>query len=595
MSIQHPQAIKSPEQSIASRFREMSRLYPENEAIRFNDFELTYKQLDDITDRLAAAILSLMGEGNGQLGIYIEPCMSQPVAILATLKAGKTYVALDPAFPIERNLHMLSDGACSLILTNNMNLSQVKSFAGESPLLNLDEDIPEDSKGVQFPDVNPETPAFITYTSGSTGVPKGVIHSHANMIHFVMRMYSINCSMPDDRWAYYYSISFSAHGMPIFGALLNGATLNIFNLKKDSFTEFGKWLRQEKISVIMMIPSVLRQFVSTLGSGRRFPKLSKLLLAGETLYRSDVEKIKEHLMHDASIYNLYASSEAYLARAYKITQDTVIKGNNVPIGYSVPGMEISIEEEDGSRSDPYKTGEICITGKYLALGYWNKEELTAQDFVSAEDGNRTFKSKDMGYKMSDGCIVHIGRSDSMVKLRGYRIDLGEIENTIMALKQVKEVAVSVKENPFSTKHIILYYVKKENTELDALYMKVAVLRSLPDYMVPSYFIELESLPKNNIGKMNYLELPEPDWDALGKKNDVVLPENGLEEELKEIFERILEVSPICVTENILEAGGDSLRLFVAFDEIEKRFGKKLNVDTIINAPYIRDIAKLFDN
>ena len=591
MSIQYPQAINDPNQTIHSRFEEMARHYPDTEAIKFQETSLSYRQLNEKADRIATAILAIIGPASTRAAIYLEHGINQPLAILSILKAGKTYVALDPSFPVARNLQMLGDSGCSIILTNNMNLSQVKSFAGSIPIINMDEEFTAVLDKSEFPEGSPDQAAFITYTSGSTGIPKGVVHSHANMLHFVMRMYSIDCTMPEDRWAYYYSISFSAHAMPMYGALLNAATLCIFDLKKDNFTDFGKWLRQEKINVSLMIPSILRQFTASLGSGRRFPKLSRLLVGGETLYRSDVDKIREHLASGAVVYNILASSEAYLARAYKIEKDTVIKGNNVPIGYAVPGMELSIMTEDKNRADPYNAGEILITSKYLTQGYWNQQEITNRDFIQNEDGSRTFHSKDMGYKLSDGCIVHVGRNDAVIKLRGYRIDLGEIENTMMDLKQVKEIAVAVKENNFGTKQIIAYYVEKDNSELDPHYLKLSVLRNLPDYMVPSHFIRLDHLPKNDIGKVDYRAFPEPDWESFKSKKDIALPENGLEEELKEIFERILEVSPIGVLDNIMDVGADSLRLFVAFDEVEKRFGKKLNIDMIIEAPQIRDIAK----
>jgi len=591
MSLRHPNAIIDPHQTIHGRFEEIAKQYPDKEALRFEDLSLTYQSLDQKANIIANEIIKLIGPDQGRVAIYLEHGLSQPLAIISILKAGKTYIALDPHFPVERNLQMLDNGDSSLVITNNMNLSQVKTFASGLLIVNIDENFEPGNDLIDRPEVSPHQDAFITYTSGSTGIPKGVVQSHANMLHFAMRMYTLGCGMPEDRWAYFYSLSFSAHAMPIYNALLNGGTLCIFDLMKDNFTDFSKWLKQEKVSSSLMIPSVLRQFTATLGTGRKFPQLKRLLFGGETLYRSDVEKIREHLRNDAIIYNIYASSEAYLARAYKIESDTVIKGNNVPIGYAVPDIDIVIEEKEENRADPYQVGEICITSKYLTKGYWRQEDLSGKDFTANEDGSISFRSGDLGYKLSDGCLVHVGRSDSVVKLRGYRIDLGEIENTMMDLKQVKEVAVAVKENEFGTKHLIAYYVERDNSDLDPHYLKLAVLRNLPDYMVPSHFIRLDHLPKNSIGKVDHKNFPEPDWKAMQRKTDIELPVNGMEEELKEIFERILEVNPIGVTDNIMEVGADSLRLFVAFDEVEKIFGKKLNVDSIIDAPFIRDIAK----
>jgi long-subunit acyl-CoA synthetase (AMP-forming) len=243
--------------------------------------------------------------------------------------------------------------------------------------------------------------------------------------------------------------------------------------------------------------------------------------------------------------------------------------------------------------DPNQMGEILISSPYLATGYLNKPDQTSEDFIFEEDkGIIKFRSKDLGYKQSDGCIIHMGRSDSMVKIRGYRVDLGEIENNLIQHKTVKEASVLLKENPFGTKHIVAYVVAKDDSSIDFEYLKMGILRMLPEYMVPSYFVQLESLPRNEIGKLDKKAIPDPDWNRFDEGKVIIQPKNAIEYELQEIFQRILEVQPISMDDNILDLGADSLRLFVAFDEIEKNYGKKLNIDSFIENPTLAHLAKV---
>ncbi len=583
------------DQTVHGRFKRIAGLFPEREALRFKDTSLTYAELDQASDNLAGYLSEYDSTINNRIGIYLQPGPNQIIAILGILKAGKCYVPLDIYFPSERNQYMFEDAECKMLITDLQNFSQGKMLAGSMPVLNIDKGIEE--KTLTGENGIDQDYCQIIYTSGSTGHPKGVVHSHKTIVHFIDRFSEDIEVNPTDRLAFYFSLSFSAHTMPILTAILNGCSLSLFDLKKENFTAFAKWLEQEKVSITLMIPSILRQFNATLKKGQIFGKLRILLVGGETLYRSDVEKIRQHLRKQAMVLNLYASTEAYYSRAYKINHNTVIKSNIVPIGYEVRDMEMIIQDEEGKRQNPNNTGEIAIKSAYVALGYWNKPEQTAQDFHSdpEDPDRRIFKTKDMGYKQSDGCIIHVGRSDSMVKLRGYRIDLGEIENVLLMDKLIKEVAVVVKENPFGTKQIVAYYVRKGNKPPDPEYLRLAVIRMLPNYMIPSFFVEMEALPKNDIGKTIRRDLPDPEWNKTTNKEKLISPRTAMEEELREIFERILETEPIGITSNIMDAGADSLRLFVAFDEIEKRFGTKLNIDLIVDNPSIEFIARHIEN
>jgi len=586
--------IKGTNQTIHGRFREIVSFYGENIALDYQNKQLTYNELDYKSDQLACRLIKKLGEKRQQVAIFIETGFEQIISILGILKAGMTYVPLDINFPSERNIYMLEDAECSALISNNMNASQARAISNRQIIINIDETLSSQDIGELDIYNDPDARMMIIYTSGSTGEPKGVIHSHRNIIHLYKRLTTLINISAEDIFAFYYSICFSAHAMQIISALLSGAKLTLFDLKKESFSGFSKWLKEKKITVDLMIPSVLRQFMATLKKNEKIPSIRILFCGGETLYKSDIDKAWIHLKKSSLIYNIYASTEAYVCQVYKITSKTIINSNIVPIGYSLPDFDINVIDDEGKSRETNKIGEIQIKSEFITQGYWNKPELSKQDFKQDSDNpkERIFKSSDLGYKQSDGCIIHIGRSDSMVKLRGYRIDLGEIENVLMQHANVKEAAVIVKENQHGTKHIVAYVVPKNGKSLDISYLKISVLRMLPSYMIPGYFVTLDSLPKNEIGKTIRKDFPDPDWDRNIKGKEIVNPKNKLQEDLKEIFERTLEVSLISITDNIIELGADSLRLFVAFDEIEKKFGQKLNIDAIVENPTIEFISNL---
>ncbi len=580
------------DQTIHQKFREIASKYPNSPALDFNNTIYTYGELDNISDSLAQHLVDKLGTGKQQVAFFIDPGPDQIVAILGILKAGMTYVPLDVNFPSERNIYMIVDSQCSALISNDLNASQARLLSHNNEIININ-DIPSRPHIELNINVDPEDLMMIVYTSGSTGEPKGVMHSHKNIVHLISRLTSLVDISNNDVFAFYYSICFSAHALPIFSALLNGAKLSLLDFQKENFSVFTNWLKDKKVSVDLMIPSILRQFMATLKKDERIPSLRVLLSGGETLYKSDVDKTWPHLKKSSHIYNIYASSEAYVCSINKLSHKSIIPSNTVPIGNDVIDFELTIIDKDGNEREKNKVGEIQIKSSYLSEGYWNKEELTKEDFSrSSEPGVRIFRSGDLGYRQLDGSIVHVGRSDSMVKLRGYRIDLGEIENMMMQHTDIKESAVVVKENHQGTKHIVAYIVPKKDKDPDINYLKIAVLRMLPSYMVPTYFVKLNSLPKNDVGKTDKTELTDPDWNMNIGGKDFVEAENPVQEELVEIFERLLEVNIIGIKDNIMDLGADSLRLFVAFDEVEKKFGQKLDIDAIVDNPTIQYIAGL---
>jgi amino acid adenylation domain-containing protein len=580
------------EQSVAGRFERMAGLFPDKEAITCQEQRITYKDLDRQASSLAERIKQ-SGTPAGQHALFLETGISQFAAILGILKSGAAYVPIDTSWPAHRIELAIKNSQPGVIITNNLNLGQVKALHDDKYIVNIDEPYSPQQLDLAASRPGPNDIIHIIYTSGSTGEPKGVFTRHRNQLHFVRRFSQFIHINPDDRFAYYFSIGFSAHAMPFLGILLNGGTLCIYDLKKRGFQGLAGFFKEEKITLALMIPSVLRHFRVTLDKNFRFPKLRVLLVGGETLYFNDVKLILPHLGKNAEIINIYASTEAYLARAYRMNRETVLKQNIIPIGYPIEGMEISIVNQDGEPCAINQVGEMILKSPYLARGYWRDKEQSDLHF-SEENDSIIFRSRDLAYAREDGCIVHVGRKDAMVKIRGQRVDLGEIENSMLFNPDIQEVAVRVKESPAGDKLLLAYYVCREEAPIGEKELKTFLTRRLPVYMLPSYVIRLSELPKTESGKTDYNALPDPDWEKQSGKNHIRHPRTPTEEQLVAIFEKNLEIHPIGINDNILDTGQDSLKMFVAFDTVEKHFHYKIDIDKLTENPTIEALARSID-
>ncbi len=585
--------IESIEMSTVERFDSIAASFAEKTAIRFGNNELTYSELQTKSNILAQHISAIQTEQR-QIAFFLSFGIDQFVALFGILKARCAYVPIDTSWPAHRIEHSINDSHAKVVITDNANLGQVKALCTNRLIINIDEI--DFAKNTAQPESYPTADDIqhILYTSGSTGEPKGVYTNHRNQLHFVKRFSEFIDLGPDDTFAYYFSIGFSAHAMPSLGTLLTGGTLVMYDLKKNGFQGLAEFFNREKVTVCLMIPSVLRHFRATLDQDSKLNKLRILLVGGETLYFNDIKQILPFLKRKAEIINIYASTEMYLSFAYRIKNDTVLNQNIIPIGHPVEGIQLEIHNEDGQECEPDQVGEMIIYSPYSALGYWNNPEMTAQDFQQTDQGWR-FNSRDLAYKRSDGAFVHVGRKDSMVKIRGQRVDLGEVENSILFNSDIQDVAVALKEGPLGNKHLVAYYVCRSGIEIKTNVIKVFLTRRLPDYMVPSFVIKLDALPKTDSGKTDYKLLPDPDWKTQSQNTDFQHARTVTESEIIAIFEQQLGVSPIGITDNILETGNDSLKLFVAFDTIEKHFNIKVDLDLLTRDPSIQALAKRIDD
>ena len=583
------------EQSIPSRFERQVEQYPDREAIETDFHQLTYKQLNKAANSLASAIVAQQGERDELISILFEPGAMMIVAMLGVLKAGKSWVPIDPFYPHARISYILKDSQTSLLVTNSPNIllaEQVLENHKQCQVINIDRI--DNNFGEQNLNllISPDAIACVLYTSGSTGQPKGVVHSHRNLLHLCMRWTNSLYIDAEDRLVLLSSYCHIGGVSNIFRALLNGAVSLPYNLKQRGLGDLGNWLLNEKITLYHSVPTVFRHFIDTLSGNEEFPFLRVIYLGGEPVFKKDVELYRQHFNRDCVFVNNLGCTEISSHRQYFINKSTPITGNIIPVGYAALDTEVVLLGEDGEPVDSDCVGEIAVKSPYLALGYWQRSDLNTAAFLSKPaEKERLYLTGDLGKLLPDGCLIHLGRKDFQVQIRGYRVEIGEIEATLGEHPQLKEVAVRDWNDERGEKFLLAYIVLYPEQVVDSSNLRDFLQQKLPNYMIPSAFIFLDALPLNSNGKIDRLNLPAPDSKSQ-KSFSIFVPQDKLESHLTKIWSQVLGIQSISVKDNFFDLGGNSLKAVMLFELIEKQFGKRLPLATLFQLATVKEIAQI---
>jgi amino acid adenylation domain-containing protein len=576
---------------------------PEAIAVTFQQHHLTYGELNQRANQLATYLKQLGVGAETRVAVCVEPSWDIAIALLAIFKAGGVYVPLDPSHPMARLATILEEVQPAAVLTQSRllpHLPRLRAWGGEvaPTLFCFDRDwaeLPTAPASNVETQVNLDQTAYLIYTSGTTGKPKGVKVTHSNLVHYILvaqYQYGLNAQ---DVMPAIARFTFSISLFELLSPLVAGGRLLL--LERDHILDFKRMTQTlEQITVLHASPSWLRRLLAYIDQGeaipQTFPNLRHVSSGGDLVSADLLEGIKA-AFEQAEVFVIYGCSEvSCMGCTFPVPRDQVVTKSY--IGKPFPNVSVRLYDPNQNLVPVGVVGEIYIGGAGVAAGYLQRPELTQEKFIDL-NGQRFYRTGDLGRLNPDGNLEILGRADFQIKLRGIRIELGEIETLLRQTPTVREAVVAARQLPGREEtSLIAYVVPEHGQNLEIAKVRRRLQAKLPDYMVPAAFVLLESMPVNVNQKIDRRALPLPTAENLINVQTFVPASNPWEERLTEIWEALLGLQPIGIHDHFFEIGGDSLLAMNLMVEIEAAFGKTLPVSTIITAPTIAQLAAILN-
>ncbi|MGH7844015.1 MAG: non-ribosomal peptide synthetase, partial [Candidatus Binatia bacterium] len=429
------------------------------------------------------------------------------------------------------------------------------------------------------------------YTSGSTGEPKGVVGTHRNVLNSLVVLTDRLRITHDDRLTLLHSLSFGSALTDFYPALLNGASLFPFDIKSEGIHRLASWLREEQITVYHSPPVVFRQVADALSGQEELRGIRLIHLSGAPITQLDFELYKRTFPQGTFFEVAMGSTEARGICCAMVDQSFSFPKEGSPVGYPYPGKKILLLDENGHEVGPNDVGEIAVKGRNLNPGYWRRAELTGSKFLPDPTGGeeRVYLTGDLGRMMPDGFLIHLGRKDFQVKIRGYRVEIGEIERALSTHPEVRDTGVVAWDGEPGEKYLVAYVVAREDAAPTINELYDFLKGKLPDYMMPSAFVFLDSLPLTN-GKLDRTALPPLDHRKPNLKCPYVPPRTDMERRLLRIWEEVLGLDGIGIHDNFFDLGGHSLLGARLIAQIQERFAVDLPLRSLFESPTAAQLA-----
>ncbi|MES1184765.1 MAG: amino acid adenylation domain-containing protein [Myxococcales bacterium] len=569
-------------------FERQAQAAPHELALVDEQGSLTYAEVAARVDALAARLHARGAKAGERVGILLERSSNVPIALLAVLKSGAAYVPVDPSHPDARIAHVLNDAEPRLMLSES-GLAERARNLGKCPCLLIDET--EATPGpVPVLTEDPGRPAYVLYTSGSTGRPKGVTVSVGALANFFASMRREPGIQSSDRLLSVTTIAFDIASLELLLPLTVGAEVHVAaaEVVMDGQRLRGL-LESQPFTLLQATPSGYRLL---LAAGYEGSQILTALVGGEPLDRGLAEQLLERVPR---LWNMYGPTETTVWSTVHRVERT---DDPIPIGRPIDRTGIYVVDRHLALAPLGVAGEICIGGAGVALGYWRRPELTAEKFVpdpfalEPSDGEpaRMYRTGDVGRLRADGVIECFGRVDQQIKIRGYRVELGEIEAVLRQLSGVRDCVVICREHRPGDQRLIAYVTSTQGAVFEPDTLRSALRRALPEYMVPASFVSLEAIPLTPNGKVDRAALPAPDDTAQLAKLHVA-PRTANESLVAELWSEALGRENPSVTDNFFDSGGHSLLAVRLLSELERRVGVSLPLAALLEQPTIEQLAR----
>jgi aspartate racemase len=596
--------------TIPQQFEFQVKRSPEKVAVVFNNQSLTYSELNARGDRLAAYLQALGVGPETLVGICVEKSLEMIVGLLGILKAGAAYVPLDASYPQERISFMLSDADIRIVLTqdslsellnsellnNELYLILLETFTEEFESYKTTPEVIPSLTSLtykSYQELTPDNLAYVMYTSGTTGIPKGVCVTHQNVIRLIRET---NYANFDESLVFLQlaSISFDASTFEIWGALLNGAKLAIANTQTPSLKDLGESIRHHGITTLWLTSGLFQLVVDEILDD--LEPVRQLLAGGDVLSVQHVRKFVS-TYPDCQLINGYGPTEnTTFTCCYTVQDSKYLNRKSIPIGRPIANSEVYICDREMQLAPIGVPGELYVGGDGLARGYLNRPDLTEEKFVSnvlsGVVGKRLYKTGDLARYLPDGNIEFLGRLDRQVKIRGFRIEPEEIEFALMEYSGVKSAVVIDREDIPGDKRLVAYVVSQE--ELTGGDLRRFLKSKLPSYAIPSAFVFLKALPLTPNGKIDRSLLPAPEISHKHEGKVVTPPRSSMEKALTTIWTEVLKVEEIGIHDNFFDLGGHSLLSIQLIAHIRTHLSLELPLKCIFENPTIAELAEYIE-
>ncbi len=574
------------ESTIVQLFEQQLARTPEAIAVVSAGHSLTYRELNGRSNQLARHLQRFGVERETLVGVAVERSVEMMVALLAILKAGGAYVPIDPGYPVQRTALMIEDSQAPVILATEFTKSRLPQT--NTRIISIDGDagpIGENSPDPIISTVSSRNLAYVIYTSGSTGKPKGVMIKHRNVVNFLTGMDGVIGAGPGV-WLAVTSISFDISVLELFWTLTRGFQVIIH--RDEEMHTIPAAIRNGGVSHMQCTPSLARMVAMDPEGLASLGRLKKLLLGGEVLPPLFVRQLRQ--VFYGEMYNMYGPTETTVwSTTFRIPEEF----GSIPIGKPIANTQVYVLDLKLEPVAAGETGELFIGGDGVARGYWRRPELTADRFLADpfRPGNRMYRTGDIARFLPDGNLEFLGRADFQVKLRGFRIEVGEIEAALESQEGVHQAVVVAREFKPQDKRLVAYIVPKAGSHLSPTGLRTMLAATLPDYMVPSGFMFLDSLPLTANGKIDRNALPAPlaPEDRLsGAAPD--RPRNELERLIAQVWKEALGVDQVGVNENLFDLGAHSLMVAEVHGQLQQLLGRELSLVDLFQYPTIMALA-----